>query len=148
VRFEDREGPKKMLYTRGTAQVNKLGEGDTPQIVDSGAEINTVPIALMLELEDRGYKVEEACITDRVMFGKASNTEEIQAWVVTNSVLGRIAVVDMEVAIVSVAVITTTFATSIELPPPKPTTPLMLLAFANSIASIIRASGGSAITSE
>ena len=50
VRFEDRDGIKQIRYTKGTAQVKRVGEGDTPQIVDSGAEINTVPIALMQEL--------------------------------------------------------------------------------------------------
>lgn len=79
VSFEDCGGPNRIMYVGGKAQVNKLGDEETPQIVDSGAEINTVPITMMLELEERGYKMEEAAITDRVMFGKEDNIEEIKA---------------------------------------------------------------------
>ena len=98
--------PQIMRIGKQSTQVNKIGDGETPHIVDSGAEINTIPVAMMVALEAQGYRIVEAAITDKVMFGKEDNIEDIAAWVLTDSVLGRIAVVDMGVAIVSVAVIT------------------------------------------
>ena len=73
---------------------------------DTGSEVNTASYQTTARLEALGYRVAPAQTTDAGMFGREDNIQKIDGWIHTNSVLGKIAVIDMETNLISIGVIT------------------------------------------